>query len=142
MRETWSKIFRSDGAARPLIPSITLPIVIPTVSREVPFSVALGCSRNIQTVECFSIYSLRQRYSVDDFCGHGWVDNFTKIEIIDIDFPPPTRGTLQRDRKGFSSNELCAWVEPTLAKPCCGNDVAMKMLNHTHCRQPAHRNHS
>ena len=45
VRETWSKIFRSVGAARPLMPSITLPIVIPTASLEAPFSAALGTPR-------------------------------------------------------------------------------------------------
>ena len=137
MRETWSKTFRSVGAARPLMPSITLPIVIPTASRKVPFSAALGTPRLSSATQG---HSLRQRLSVNNFRSDASAENLANVKIVDVDFPPPARGTIQRDRKGLASDKLCVWIEPTLVTPTAGDDVAMQMLNHTHCRQPAHRN--
>ena len=96
--------------------------------------------RHIQAVECFSIHSLRQRLSGNNFRSHAPTENFANVDIVDVDFPPPARGTIQRDRKGLASDELCVWIEPTLMTPTVGHDVAMQMLNHTHRRQQAHRN--
>ena len=67
-------------------------------------------------------------------------ENFTKVEIVDVDFPPPARERIQRDKKGFASNKFCVRIETTTMRSTTGDDVAMKMLNHTHCRQPAHWN--
>ena len=95
--------------------------------------------RHTQAAEYFSKHSLRERLSVNNFRSHAPAENFANVKIVDADFPPPARGTMQRDRKGLS-DDLCVWIEPTLVTPTAGDDVAMQMLNRTHRRQPAHRN--
>ena len=90
---------------------------------------------NTQAFECFFVHSLRQRLSVYLPQLLLLLENFTNVEVVDVNFPPPTRERIQRDRKGFASNEFCVRIETTTMRSTTGDDVAMKMLNHTHCRQ-------
>ena len=66
---------------------------------------------NAETFECFSVHSLRQRLSVYECRTYFLFENFTNFEVVDVDFPPPTRERIQRERKGFASNEFCVRID-------------------------------